>query len=131
MDRLNTIVDILCPARKAPSPVKRVIRRTVQPGEVAAVWPLTGETRKPEYLSQPQPVQKQKQSHKHVVQAEVHVLMEPPKPEVTIESQIPNEALDQVGHPPTPKDPIQGESEVPELQQLPTLLQQPKPMVLE
>ena len=39
--------------------------------------------------------------------------------------------MDKVGHPPTPKDPIQGESEVPEPQQLPTLLQQPKPMVLE
>ena len=30
LDRLNTIVDILCPAKKAPSPVMRATRRTAQ-----------------------------------------------------------------------------------------------------
>ena len=39
-----------------PSPVKRVTRRTPQPGDVAQIWPLAGETRKPEYI--PQPLQK-------------------------------------------------------------------------
>ena len=28
LDRLNTIIDILCPANKAPFPVKRVVRKT-------------------------------------------------------------------------------------------------------
>ena len=48
LDRLNTIVDILCPAKKAPYPVKRVTRRTTQPRNVAPICPLTGETRIPE-----------------------------------------------------------------------------------
>ena len=34
--------DICCPAKKPPTPVKRVTRRTVQPGEVAPIWPFTG-----------------------------------------------------------------------------------------
>ena len=72
LDRLNTIADILCPAKKAPSLVKRVTRRTAQPGEVAQKWPLTGETRTPEHVSQPQPIQKQMQPQKHVMHAEVH-----------------------------------------------------------
>ena len=50
------IADIVCPAKKATSSVKRVTRRTVQPGEVASIWPLKDETRKPEHVSQPQPV---------------------------------------------------------------------------
>ena len=54
------------------------------------------------------------QHHKNVVQVEVHVPMEPPKPEVPIKSQVPDEALNHVGHLPTTKDPVQEESEVPE-----------------
>ena len=53
LDRLNTTVDILCPTKKAPSPVKRVTERTAQPGEVAPIWLLTGETRRPEHVPQP------------------------------------------------------------------------------
>ena len=41
----------------------------------------------------------------NVVHAEVHAHMEPREPEVPTEAQIPDEALDQVWHPPTPKDP--------------------------
>ena len=55
LDRLNT-TDILCPTKKAPTPVNRVTRRTTQLEEVAPVWPLTCETRS-EYV--PQPVQGQ------------------------------------------------------------------------
>ena len=54
---LNNI-DILCPAKKILTPVKRVTRRTAQPGEVIPIWQLKGETRKPEHVSQPQPVQR-------------------------------------------------------------------------
>ena len=43
---------------------------------------------------------------KILVQAEIHAAMQPPKPEVPIESQVLDEALDQVGHLPTPKDPL-------------------------
>ena len=50
------------------------------------------------------------QPHKHVVQVETHALMEPPQPEVPIEPQVPDEALDQRGQSPIPKDPIPGES---------------------
>ena len=57
LDRFNAIGDILCPAKKAPSPVKRVTRRTAKPGDVAPIWLWTGETRKPENVSQPQPIQ--------------------------------------------------------------------------
>ena len=78
LDRLNTIVDILCPLRKVPPPVKRVTRRTAQPGDVAAIWPLAGETRKPEHV--PQPLQKQMQPQKDLVQAELHALLESTKP---------------------------------------------------
>ena len=45
--------------------------------------------------------------------------------------KIPDEALDKVGHPPFPKDPVQEETEVPELQQLPIVPPQPQPMILE
>ena len=45
--------DILCPAKKTPTPIKRVPRRTAQPGEVAPIWPLTGETGRPEHIPQP------------------------------------------------------------------------------
>ena len=44
--------DVCCPAKKPLTPVKRVTRRTVQPGEVAPIWPLTGETRRPEHVPQ-------------------------------------------------------------------------------
>ena len=74
LDRLNTMANI--PAKKAPSPVKRVTRRIAQPGEEAPIWPLTGETRRPEHV--PQPVQRQIQLHKHVVQVDVHVSTETP-----------------------------------------------------
>ena len=42
--------DIFCPTKKPPTLVKRVTRRTPQPGEVAPIWPLTGETRKLEHV---------------------------------------------------------------------------------
>ena len=51
--------DILSLAKKTPTPVKRVTRRTAKPEEVATIWPLTGETRKPEHVPQLQPIQKQ------------------------------------------------------------------------
>ena len=44
--------DICCLVKKPPTPVKRVTRRTAQPGEVAPLWPLTGETRRPEHVPQ-------------------------------------------------------------------------------
>ena len=53
--------DICCPAKKPSTPVKRVTRRTAWPGEVASIWPLTGDTRKPEHVSQ-QPIQRQVQN---------------------------------------------------------------------
>ena len=84
LDRLNTIVDILCPTKKGPSPVKRATGRTVQPRGVAPISPLTGETRDSEHV--PQPVQRQMQPHKHVVQVEVHTTVEPTEPEDPIKS---------------------------------------------
>ena len=63
--------------------------------------------------------------------AKVHAPMEPPEPKVSIDSQIPDETLDQGGHPSSPKDPVQEETVVPELQQLPIVPPKPKPMVLE
>ena len=104
LDRLIPITDILCPAKKAPTPVKRVTGRMAQPGEVASIWPFTGETRKPEQVPLLEPIQKQIQPQKHVVHAGVHALMEPPEPEAQLESQISDKALDQVGYLPTPKD---------------------------
>ena len=53
-----------------------------------------------------QPIQKQIQPQKHVVHAEVHVPIETPEPEIPSEAQIPDAALHQVRHPPTPKGPI-------------------------
>ena len=50
---LNNI-DICCPVKKPPTPAKTVRRRTAQPGEVAPIWPLTGETRRPEHVPQQQ-----------------------------------------------------------------------------
>ena len=76
LDRLNPITHILCPAKKAPSPVKRVTRRKAQLRQVAPIWPLTGETRKPEHVLQPQ---------KYVVHAKVHAPMEQPETEVPLE----------------------------------------------
>ena len=75
------------------------------------------------------------QPQKHVVHVEAHAPMEQLEPEVLIESQIPDEALDQVGHPPTQEkmfllERIQlKKQEVPELLQLPIVPPQPKPMV--
>ena len=60
---LLTDTDICCPAKKPSTPVKRVTRRTAQPGEVAPIWPLTGDTRKPEHVLQ-KPTQRQIQTHK-------------------------------------------------------------------
>ena len=62
-----------------------------------------------------------------MVQAEVHAPMEPPEPEVPIEAQKPDEALDHVRYPPTPEDPAEQGTEVPEALQVP----QPKQMVPE
>ena len=45
--------DICFPAKKLSTPNKRVTR-TAQPGEVAPIWPLTGDTRKPEHIPQQQ-----------------------------------------------------------------------------
>ena len=66
-----------------------------------------------------------------MVHAEVHAPMEPSEPEVSNEAQIPDEALDQVRHPPNPKDPVEQETKVPKLPQLPIVSPQPKPIVLE
>ena len=71
---------------------------------------MTGETRRHEYV--PQPVQRQIQHHKYVMQVEVHAPVQPPKPEVCINSQVPEEALDKIGHSSILKDPIPGESGV-------------------
>ena len=66
--------DICCPVKKPPTSIKRVTRRTAQPGAVAQIWPLTGKTRRPEHVPQQQqhqqPTQRQLQPHKCVVQAE-------------------------------------------------------------
>ena len=98
---------------------------------MAPIWPLTGETRRPEYVPQLQPIQRQRQPQKLVVHAEVHAAIEPPEPEVPIEAQIPDEALDQVRHHPTPKVSVEQETEAPEPLQLPIVHLLPKPMVLE
>ena len=113
--------DIFSPAKKPPTPVKRVTRRTAQSGEVVPIWPLTGETRKTEHVPQQQhqqPIQRQIQSQNFVVQPEVHAPMEPPEPEVLIEAQKADEALDQVRHAPTPRDLVEKETEVPEPKQM-------------
>ena len=52
---------------------------------MAPIWPLTGETRKPEHVPKQQPIHRQRQPPKLVVHAEVNVHMEPPEPEVPIE----------------------------------------------
>ena len=67
---------------------------------------------RPEHVQQP--VQRQLYHHKHVVQMEAHAPMEPPNQEVPIKSNVPDEALDQMRYPPTPKDQIQRELGVPE-----------------
>ena len=127
--------DICCAVKKPSTPVKRVTRRIAQPGEVAPIWPLTGNTRRPEHVPQQQqhqqPTQRQIQPHKLVVQAEVHAPMELPEPEVPIDGQKTDEPLDQVKLPPTPEDPVKQETEVPEPLQVPTAAPQPKPMVPE
>ena len=54
--------DIFCPVKKPHTPIKRVTRRTAQLGEIAPIWPLTCETRKPKHVPQqqnPQPIQRQ------------------------------------------------------------------------
>ena len=35
--RLSTIVAILCPAKKVPSPIKRITRMTAEPGGVTPI----------------------------------------------------------------------------------------------
>ena len=127
--------DNCCPAKKPPTPVKRVTR-TTQPGEVAPIWPLTGDTRKPEHVPQQQqqhqqPTKRQIQPHKLVVHAEVHSPMEPLEPKILIDTQKIDEPMDQVKHPPIPEDPVEQETEVPQPLQVPIVTQQPKPMVPE
>ena len=73
------------------------------------MWLLTSETRRPEHVAQP--VQRQGQSYKHVMQVKVCAAMELPEPKVPIESQVPDEALDQIGHHPTQKDSTSGVAE--------------------
>ena len=63
--------------------------------------------------------------------AEVHAPVEPPEPEVPTEAQMPDGALHQVRHPPTPNDPVEQEKEVPEPPQLPIVPHQPKALVVE
>ena len=65
------------------------------------------------------------------MQAEVHAPMKPLEPEVPIDPQKIDEPMDQVTHPPTPEDPVEHETEVPEPLQVPIITQQPKPMVPE
>ena len=131
--------DICCPAKKPCTPAKR-ITRTAQPGEVAPIWPLTGKTRRPEHVpqqqqqqqQQQQPTQRQIQPHKLVVQAEVHDPMEPSEPKVPTDAQKIDEPMDQGDPPPTPEEPVEQETEVPEEPlQVPIVTQQLKPMVLE
>ena len=127
--------DICCPAKNPSTPVKRVTR-TAQPGEVAPIWPLTGDTRKPEHIPQQQqhqpPTLRQVQPHKVVVQAEVHTPMEPSEPKVPIDAQKIDEPMDQGNPPPTPKESVEQETEVPEEPlQVPIVTQQLKPMVPE
>ena len=122
--------DICCPAKKPSTPVKRVTRRTAQPGEVAPISPLTGDTRKPELVPQQQ-TQRQIQPHKIVVQAEVHCPMEPLEAEVPTDPQKTDEPLDQ-GNTPTPEESVEQKTEVPEEPlQVPIITQQPKPVVGE
>ena len=67
-----------------------------------------------------------------MVQAEVHVKMEPSEPKVPIDAQKIDEPMDQVKHPPTPEDPVEQETEVSEEPlQVPMVTKQPKPMVPE
>ena len=56
--KLLNNADTLCPARNTPTLVKRVTRRRAQTGEMAPILSLTGETRKPEHVPQPMPIQK-------------------------------------------------------------------------
>ena len=128
---LLTNTDICCPVKKPSTPVKRVTRRTVQPGEVAPIWSLTGDTRKPEHVPQ-QPTQRPVQPYKRVVQAEVHTPMEPLEPEVPTDPQKIDEPLDQGNPPSTPEESLEQEADVPEEPlQVPIVTHQPKPMVLE
>ena len=64
------------------------------------------------------------------MQVEVHAPVEPPEPGVPTVAQIPDEGLDQVRHHPSPKDPVEEETEVCEMLQLPRTSPHPKPMVL-
>ena len=95
------------------------------------MWPLTGETIKPENAPQPHINQKQIQPQKTFVACRSTCSYGTTTTRYPIESQIPDEALDQVRHSPTPKDPVQEETEVSEPQWLPIAPPQPKPMVLE
>ena len=52
--------------------------------------------------------------------------MEPPEPEVPINAQKTEEPLDQVKHPPTPEEPVEQETEVPEPLQVPIVTPQTK-----
>ena len=63
-----------------------------------------------------------------MVQTELHLPMEP---EFPIEAHKPNEPFNKVRYPPTPEDPVEQETEVPEPLKLPIGNQQSKPMVSE
>ena len=83
-------------------------------------------------------VQRQTQPHRHVVQLAVNAPMKPPESKVPIEPQVPDEPLDPVKEPLTPKESVvpepidYKEPVVPEPQQLPMLPPKPvKPMVPE
>ena len=65
------------------------------------------------------------------MQAEVHAPMEPSEPKVPIDAQKIDKPMDQVQHPPTPEDPVEQETEVPEPMQVTIVTQQPKPVVPE
>ena len=122
------------PEKKPSTPVKRVTRRTAQPGEVPPIWPLTDETRWPKQVLQQQhlqPIQRQLQPHKIVVQAEVHAPMEPSELKVPMDAPKIDEPMDEVKDTPTPEDPVKQETEVPEPLQVPLVTPQPKPMVPE
>ena len=65
-----------------------------------------------------------------MVQAEVHAPMEPSEQNIPTDAQKIDEPMDQVKDAPTPEDPVEQETEVPEEPlHVPVVTQQPKPMV--
>ena len=92
---MNTIVDVLCPAKEATSPVRKIT--------TALIWPLRGEQRTPEHIEQP--IQRQMRTNKYMVQVEIHASIKPPMPEVSIKLQVPSDLIRQ---PTTTIDPNPG-----------------------